>query len=318
MASLNAESPTLTQPCKRTYELIIFRADASVDIITATPECNHSRAGRSLLLYEPLARQIYRSVTEEYIQYPRMPILITNGNQNFAVIRSMARAAGFYVMVQGDGGALDAERLSSDTIFGVVDLSTNGEYWAREIKPPAVTESAITPKNNDEFTSEKWLSSLIGKFYYPAPLTDGVINTVLLCTETAAELVGCRLEVGELDDIPSSTKNKLDTDVLAAFMLLLSILFQRESQTREARLDIKSASGSLVVQLSSRLYRESKILKQGIVGCPELGECRHIADRYNMMFDCLLTPDGVLSVRFCPVRREWSHLGIKTTPKLKY
>lgn len=96
-----------------------------------------------------------------------------------------------------------------------------------------------------------------------------------------------------------------DLCLFKAYILSLFMLARRVSPERMARLEITKCSEGI----SARVLFFDKEARHALL-YPEISFFWELADRNNMLFEAS-AKDGIVNVRFCPTRKDWSIVELK-------
>lgn len=127
-----------------------------------------------------------------------------------------------------------------------------------------------------------------------------------------AETVGCGLEL----TVSHDDSRDVACGVAAAMMLYMLMLCLRTGADRSCRVSIARRDGQVEISGEFELCPDEFCPSDGEEWA-EIAACRRLADAHNLPFEYQVERGGV-NVRFCPMCREWSRLGIKIPRGLEY
>lgn len=127
-----------------------------------------------------------------------------------------------------------------------------------------------------------------------------------------AEIVGCGLEL----TVSPDDSRDIASGVAAAMMLYMLMLCLRTGDDRSCRVGITRRDGEVEIGVDFELCPDEFCPSDGEEWA-EIAACRRLADAHNVPFEYKVEWGGV-DVRFCPMCREWSRLGIKIPRGLEY
>lgn len=121
---------------------------------------------------------------------------------------------------------------------------------------------------------------------------------------SVAKLVGCGVELSLSK--PPICDNRFDQSAFRAFLISMLMLCRESAKTRTAHIEIANCSEGIAVgvefdSLSPIVFRET----------PEIEAFRYFAENNQMIFESASRNDTV-RVRFCPSRKDWSIIGLKS------
>ncbi len=127
-----------------------------------------------------------------------------------------------------------------------------------------------------------------------------LMSRVSTCTQSIAELVGCRIDVSK--SVIFSECENFDVCFFEAFMLCFSMLVRRASLDRTAELGFFMTKRGLAIRVETECL-------PGTVAY-ELDDIRAFAENNGMYFS-VSERKGILCVELCPHRPDLSKLGLK-------
>ena len=125
--------------------------------------------------------------------------------------------------------------------------------------------------------------------------------------ESAAALAGCKVDAYILPDVAFTPE--FDTYMFGTYLLSMLLLCNRCGKTKCADITATSCKEGLAIEVSFEL--SSDFPTSSVASLPEISPFTYLARKNNMMFD-YLCKDNLLSVKFCPVRKDWSLIEVKS------
>lgn len=302
---------------ERWYDLLIFRADEAGRIISGFPQARLSGAGRCVYNGE-----FRGSARREYIQrmlsgFSRAPFMIDAESGCALMVRSMVPVANLCAALILRISPDCVKTLAQRGVFDIVVLPP-GEYGrSRRGKSEAADprELALAGRvyrcvregfygfNHKDFLSDA--EEIISKAFLAA----GGLARIACCRCV------CMADERVFGTWPLDMSRKFDGDIYAAFTLLSLIVCGRAGIRRDAKLRFGIFNGEPVIDIETEV--------DGSDTFPEIEECRRIADRRRLLFECSIVKNrenknNTIKIRFIPVRYDWSVLGIKSETCLLY
>lgn len=118
-------------------------------------------------------------------------------------------------------------------------------------------------------------------------------------------LGGCSVEL--VCDKEIVCERSFDVCAFKGFLLSMLMLARRKSLSRGLRLEISSSSEGISARVIFETGEKARALSY-----PEVALFYDMAERNNMLFEAS-SDGGVLNVRFCPTRKDWSLLELKAS-----
>lgn len=316
---------------ERGYDLLVFRADDTGRIIAGFPYSRFKSAGGSVFesaLSAPGAREYFN---EMLAGYSRVPYLCGAAGECAVIVRGMAAETN-----------LCAALLLSVPLSAVNRLAGEGELDMVVLNPSLGRTGSAKEEGLSAAVIRRAYRILCDAFYtggagdadvsgtvlftgttglYGTPLASGAGGSVgvsdlikrgtgVVCALARLAACGCvcRTEEGlERCFGGGMRRRKFNWDIFRAFTLLSLLFCGRCGIRREAELSFVSRGGELVVEIECETGAEAW-------PSPELDECRRLADRRRLYFECSTHRSAGLRltlIRFSPVVYDWSVLGVK-------
>lgn len=98
---------------------------------------------------------------------------------------------------------------------------------------------------------------------------------------------------------------RFDANIFKGFILSMFMLARRIAKDRSASLELTSCGEGISVRVTFCTDEQKRALSY-----PEILLFCEFADRNNMLFEAS-SKDGVIYVRLCPTRKDWSLIGLK-------
>ena len=122
--------------------------------------------------------------------------------------------------------------------------------------------------------------------------------------ESASMITGCELNALVYSDAVFTPE--FDRYMFGAFLLSMLLLCKRLGKTKCAEVSLTACKEGLASEISFEL---SSVVS--VASIPELSPFTYLARKNNMLFEYLLE-DNLLRVKFCPVRKDWSFIEVKS------
>ncbi len=116
-------------------------------------------------------------------------------------------------------------------------------------------------------------------------------------------LSGCSVRLFAYSDLICD--KRFDANVFKGFLLSMLMLARRIAKDRSASLELTSCGEGVSVRVTFCTDERKRALSY-----PEILLFYEFADRNNMLIEASST-DGVINVRLCPTRKDWSIIGLK-------
>lgn len=248
-------------------------------------------SGRELA--EAVARML---VAYECYDRRLIPLLITDHSSRMLALCSLIGADNIMIVINLDSPRwreLDLGRTPMD----VLRLDKDGELEIYE--------------GDSYLQSEEPGGGLLGRLWCCAA-ERGNMGDAAECICALAEIAGCGLEL----TVSSDNSRDVACDVAAAIMLYMLMLCLRTGADRGCRISIARRDGQVEISGEFKLCPDEFLPSDGEEWA-EIAACRRLADAHNVPFEYQVERGGV-SIRFCPMCREWSRLGIKIPRGLEY
>ena len=189
---------------------------------------------------------------------------------------------------------------------GVVGNYCVPEHYDRKVR--------IGKKEKEFFIDFCRLSSDISDaftahFIEPDKEPDYYRDTLERKLKSVARFIGIPLEVSFPESFTLS--EKFDYQFFIAFALLMFSLCRRKGQKRLAKVEISRFRSDCCVCI------EFLTEEANLSGSPESESIKNIADRLNLVYDARQA-DGIFRFRLCPIREDWSLLGLKSPPVFRW
>lgn len=119
-----------------------------------------------------------------------------------------------------------------------------------------------------------------------------------------AELVMCPINLSLTGDFEPD--DRFDEDLFKGFLISVFSLCREMAKYREAKVTLSTCRDGICVEISFIPLRKIELLET-----PEVTFFESYADRQRMIFEYSSTEDE-FRVKFCPSRKDWSRLGLKS------
>lgn len=306
-------------------ELVIFRAAHPCKIIAAYPERRRCDIGMTIFeagLCSPEEYESTMTFTAEILHLPVITVRNKYSSHPTLLIRGITSSVDLCALLILD---VPAESIHLFADSGELDLVAMLDFLESDASTrdiPSDKSEGDVPSDNDESRCNDFIIQMVKR------ARDGLCagssahdGSLLICATEAAKriagIVGCSLEIGSVCRYVGASNGKFDCDLFYGLSLLTLIVCAREGECRSATMDIRYNGADPTVYISTKLYCKSPLFDRNY-HCDELDECRTISDRLHLAYDCIIDKAGMLTLRFCPLRRDWSRLGIKTDISLEY
>ena len=143
--------------------------------------------------------------------------------------------------------------------------------------------------------------------YFSFSVCDENLKTTI---ESAALIAGCAVDLAVSGEVVCDSG--FDKYSLGAYLISILLLCRRCGKTRKADIFVSYCKEGVAFEISFDVLRDISELDS-----PELSSIGALAQRNNMIFEYLLF-DGIFKVRFCPVRKDWSVIGVKCDPQFEW
>ena len=276
----------------RAHSMLLVRADDAREIDFY--RCNSGFERHAIGERVHIMQELCDIAATQYVDCPRVPLRVRNGNGTSCLIlvRSLMRCAGILMVLE----------LEPDSIAKVMSANDTGA-------PINVDVFDVISHSNLQHYDESDAAFSIAPYY----MMFGAQGSVVQYARAVAQFVGCSLSVDGCEISEDVELCDADTDVIAAMLILLILLFRCATSERLVEFEIIPDGDSLRVRLQAALQHGIDIN-----GAEALEECNRIARMRNMMFDYCVSDSNIASFELCATDIEWSHLGIKTRSYLQY
>lgn len=302
---------------ERGYDLLVFRADDTGRIISGFPYERLDSIGKCV--YSGEFRGSERS---EYVQkmlagFSRAPFMIAAETGCALVVRSMAPVANLCAAFIMNFSADSLKALAQKGVFDLVVLPPEEFSRSRRKKnEPADPHEIALAEQMYRYVREGFYSFCIDDFERNVgDIIDGILAAVGGLAKIACCRCVCYVEEEVFDAWPFDLIRKFDGDIFAAFTLLSLMACGRAGLCRDAKLKISVLGGEPVIEIETEAENRGSF--------PEIDECRRIADRRRLLYECSIiknreNDNSKIIIRYIPVRYDWSVLGIKSEVRLIY
>jgi hypothetical protein len=303
---------------ERGFDFFVFRADDTGQLVSCFPQT----------IFSSDVKSVYNSCFKgpgkhEYILkmlsgFSRYPFLVNADKGCALIIRSMAPVSGLCAALILCSSVNCIKKLAAAGAFDLVVLPPGPCGLANDR-----LRNTGLPDPHEAEMAEAAYRYAKGGFYSCAfndPLSDSVesirkINDAVHCLAYLAFCV-CTFLVDErvYHIWPSGVYRKFDCDIFTVFTLLSLMACGRLGLRREASLKYAFFNGEPVIEIESDIIDEAS-------GFPEFNECRRIADRRRLYYECSVIKErgrNTVKIRFSPVRYDWSVLGVKNNTRIIY
>lgn len=297
--------------------MIVFRAIEGGRIISGFPYSCYERAGSSVFIGGLAGTESY--FNEMMSGFFRMPYLCETRSGSAIVVRSLAAAASLCVaLVFGIPLNNVLELAAAGELDGVVLPPQTGSFTNLLNEVPGTRETNIIRQAyrniNTAFGSSVLSEQNISKI--SVDMIQKEAEAACAIARLAACACVCRVDERVFNDFPGGRfHRKYNGDIFRGFTLLSLLACSRCSPRREAELIFTVRGGELLVEIECDVDNYPYPL-------PELDECRRLADRRHLLFDCatyaVSDEKRKLNIRFSPVIYDWSVLGVKSQVKFDY
>lgn len=181
--------------------------------------------------------------------------------------------------------------------------------------PPLNSERSSPPRQRTKIVSEfnyvlKTTTDLFSPVHiYPTTLSDAeekLIATVL----KIADFMGCPID---LSCIGSACPNSwFDPKAFCGFLISTLCLCRQKSKSRKADVILSSCKDGATVEVRFDTFERIDATRQS-----ETAFFYDYADRNYMIFEHFESEDS-FSVKFCPSRKDWSYIELKSDPEFKW
>ena len=121
---------------------------------------------------------------------------------------------------------------------------------------------------------------------------------------SAARVAGCAVELSF--SAPPVCDNRFDQSALRAFLISVLMLCRDCGRSRTASVEIANCSEGIAVSVDFETIRPLPVRST-----PEIDAFRCFAENNRMIFE-YCCDDGLARVRFCPSRKDWSFIELKS------
>ncbi len=140
--------------------------------------------------------------------------------------------------------------------------------------------------------------------YFSFTVSDDKLRTAI---EAASSLVGCEVGLSVSGEVVCDSG--FDKYSFGAYLLSMLLLCRRLGKTRKADIFVSYCKEGAAFEISFDTFEDISELDS-----KELSVMDALAQRNHMIFE-YLSGGGVFRVRFCPVRKDWSVIGVKSDPE---
>lgn len=276
----------MKMPKPNEFEFAVLSDDGRTSHIFCFPHSGRELAeavARVLVAYECYDRRL-------------IPLLINAHSGRLLVLRTLLRADNIMILINADSPrwrGIDMHRMPMD----VLRLDKDGELDLYE--------------GDSLMQSVEAGGGLLGRLWCCAA-ERGSVGDVADGICALAEVVGCGLEL----TVSPDDSRDVACGVAAAMTLYMLMLCLRVGADRSCRVSITRCDGEVEISGDFELCPDEFCPSDGEEWA-EIAVCRRLADAHNIPFEYKVVRGGV-SIRFCPMCREWSRLGIKIPQGLEY
>lgn len=303
---------------ERGFDFFVFRADDTGRLVSCFPQITFLSDAKSVYdccLKGPGKRDY---ILKMLSGFSRSPFLVNTDKGCALIIRSMAPVSGLCAALILSSSVNYIKKLAAAGAFDLVVLPPGPCGLADDR-----LRSTGLPDPHEADMAEAAYRYAKGGFYscaFDDPLSDSVesirrISDAVRCLAYLAFCVcTCFADERVYHIWPSGIYRKFDCDIFSVFTLLSLMACGRLGLRREARLKYAFYNGEPVIEIESDIIDEAS-------GFPEFDECRRIADRRRLYYECSVIKErgrNTVKIRFSPVRYDWSVLGVKNSTRVVY
>jgi hypothetical protein len=194
------------------------------------------------------------------------------------------------------------------------DLAAAGKIEGVDL-PYSRTKRAPVPRQRSKIVSEfnevlKTTTNLFSSArIYPITLSDAE-ERVMLTVLNIAEFVGCPIT---LSCIGSARPNSwFDEKAFCGFLISTLCLAREKSKLRKADVRLSSCKDGTTVEVRFETFERINATRQS-----ETAFFYDYADRNYMIFEHFSSEES-FNVKFCPSRKDWSYIELKSDPPFKW
>ncbi len=267
---------------------------------------SHIGGGRGEHLMEGLQDRIRRELKQYFFSYTSVPLLMDTPLGTALMIPSLAPAASLGIAVVPELPRNTLIKFCASQKFGMFQLEESLSDPVKERSFKYEEKEKIFRRLCSELNGCFGDLENSGKTREESFLKENQMIQRWLLKKLGAisNFVGCPVRLTGCDCIRSF--GEFDRALYVAFLLGMLSLVREKGSDRTAEVSIESHSYGCAVSLRFELL-DAMLL-------PDIREVmvmESIANRKNMLFERSVTGNTVC-VRFVPVNRDWSYLGIKT------
>jgi hypothetical protein len=305
---------------ERGFDFLVFRADDTGRLVSGFPQNDIPCDGKSVYncCFKGTGKREY--ILKMLSGFSRSPFLINTDYGCALIIRSMAPVSNLCAALILGASAGCINKLAAAGAFDLVILPPG---------PCGLTDGSS--KNGGKYIPDPHLAEKITSAYRYAKggfysctldntLSDSVekIRKISETVRCLAYLSFCSCTFYTDERVynisPSGVYRKFDSDIFTVFTMLSLLACGRLGLRREANFKYTFYNGEPVIEIEAELIYEA-------AGFPEFDECRRIADRRRLYYECSVIRDrnrNKVRIRFSPVRYDWSVLGVKSGARIAY
>lgn len=212
--------------------------------------------------------------------------------------------------------------IPSVSYIALATVIRSGLFGLVSVAPSLASRRDVgTPTEDEISAAETYCRRLISAY--------GTLNFEYLAEKTVAQAanilgeralaisdyIGCVCRVFLTDSLSQSRpKERIDAYVTLGFIGAAAFFLRNASSARDMEITFDEGPEGLLVSISARLHRP-----YADTNSPPLSQLSRVAGRMRIIFEHheeTVGSDCVFKLRFCPVRKDFSLLGIKVEPSL--